>query len=258
MKPKILIIEDNKELLEVLADELEDTYETLLALNGHQALDILANKSVQLVISDVMMPIMDGFEVCKTIKSNYEYSHIPVILLTAKNTIQSKIEGLGLGADAYIDKPFDSDHLKAQIANLLANRKKLKDYFAHSPIAHLNTVAHTNSDATFLEKLNEAIQTNMDDQELDVDKLARLMNMGRTSLFRKIKSTTDLTPNELINLSRLKKAAELLANSDYRIYEVSDMVGYGSQTNFGRNFLKQFGMTPKDYQKSKQIDPSEP
>lgn len=254
MKTVILLVDDNKELLEVLADELSESYETLLAMNGEQALTILEKEAVHLVVSDVMMPVMDGFELCKAIKSNFEYSHIPVILLTARNTLQSRIEGLGQGADAYIEKPFDMEHVQAQIANLLTNRKTLKDYFVHSPIAHLRSIANTHSDESFLEKLNEAIQANLDDQELDVDTLARLMNVGRSSLFRKIKSATDLTPNELINITRLKKAAELLAEGIYRIYEVSDMVGYSSQTNFGRNFFKQFGMTPKDYQKNKQPD----
>lgn len=252
MKPTILLVEDNKELLEVLAGELSEAYEVLTAMNGQQALNIVRGKTVQLVVSDVMMPVMDGFALCKTIKSNFEFSHLPVVLLTARNTLQSKIEGLGLGADAYIEKPFDADHLQAQIASLLANRKKLKDYFAQSPLAHLKSMAHTRSDEAFLQKLSEAIQAHIDDPELDVDKMTKLMNMGRTSLFRKIKSLTDLTPNELINLTRLKKAAVLLTEGDYRIYEVADMVGYGSQTNFGRNFFRQFGMTPKDYQKREQ------
>jgi AraC-like DNA-binding protein len=172
-----------------------------------------------------------------------------VILLTAKNTLKSKIEGLELGADAYIEKPFDVEHLLAQICSLLTNSNKLKEYFAKSPEANLKSVAHSQHDETFLGKLNTAIQSNLEDTDLDVDKLAKFLNMSRTSLFRKIKSITNLTPNELINITRLKKAAELLANKEYKIYEVSDMVGYGSHTNFGRNFFKQFGMTPTEYQK---------
>jgi len=251
MKRKILLVEDNPEMLEVIADELNEHYQVKLARDGIQAIKVLKNESVDLVVTDVMMPFMDGFELCKTIKSDVEFSHVPVILLTAKNTLQSKIEALGLGADAYIEKPFDSELLLAQIANLLNNRKKLKQYFAHSPIAKLNSMAYTSSDEFFLEKLDTTIQKNIDDTDLDVDKLARLMNLSRTSLFRKIKSLTDLTPNELVNITRLKKAAELLASDDLLIYEVSVMVGYRSQTNFGRNFSKQFGMSPKDFQKSK-------
>jgi DNA-binding response OmpR family regulator len=254
MKPIILLVDDNKEMLEVLADELSEKYQIRTALNGQQALNLLSQDAIQLIVSDVMMPVMDGFELCKTVKSNFEYSHIPVILLTAKNTLQSRIEGLELGADAYIEKPFDTELLLVQIANLLANRNKIKEYFAHSPLVHLKSIAPTRPDESFLDQLNEAIQTNLEDQDLDVDKLARLMVMSRSSLFRKIKSITDLTPNELINLTRLKKAAELLAGGKYKIYEVSGMVGYNSHTNFGRNFFKQFGMTPTEYQKQMQSD----
>jgi two-component system, cell cycle response regulator len=249
MKPGILLVDDNEDILDVLADELGIKYHLLTALNGQQALQILGKETIDLIISDVMMPVMDGFELCKTIKSTFEYSHVPVILLTAKNTLRSRVEGLEQGADAYIEKPFDTEHLLAQIANLLANRNKLKEYFVRSPIAHLNSIAHTQTDESFLNKLNEVIQYNLDDQALDIDKLTRLLNMSRTNLFRKIRSLTNLTPNELINLTRLKKAAELLAKDDCKIYEVAAMTGFSSQTHFGRNFYKQFGMTPKAYQK---------
>lgn len=249
MKPTILLVEDNKELLEVIAEELRDNFEILKAENGREAINALENNTVHLVVSDVMMPVMDGFELCKLIKSDFDYSHIPVILLTARTNLQSKVEGLGLGADAYIDKPFEPEFLQAQIESLLANRRKIKDFFANSPTVHLQSVAHNNTDEVFLEKLDQAIHAHIEDHDLDVEKLARLMNLGRTSLFRKIKSLTDFTPNELINITRLKRAAELLSEDNYRIYEVADMVGYASQTNFGRNFLRQFGMTPKDFQK---------
>lgn len=249
MKPTILLVDDNSEILEVLAEDLGERYNVRTALNGRQALDLLSQDAVQLIVSDVMMPVMDGFELCRLIKSDFEHSHIPVILLTAKNSLQSKIEGLEMGADAYIEKPFDTDHLLAQIASLLGNRNKVKAYFAQSPLVHLKSIAPTRQDEAFLDKLNEAIHANLEDHDLDVDKLARLMNMSRTNLFRKVKSMSDLTPNELIKLTRLKKAAELLAEGNYKIYEVCDMVGYGTQTNFGRNFFSQFGMTPTDFQK---------
>jgi two-component system, cell cycle response regulator len=254
MKPTLLLVDDNKEILEVLTDELSEKYEVLTALNGQQALDLLLKENIRLVVSDVMMPVMDGFELCKIIKSHIEYSHVPVILLTARNTLQSRIEGLELGADAYIEKPFDTEHLHVQIANLLSNRNKLIEYFAQSPLAHIKTIAHTRPDESFLDKLNVVIRENIEEQDLDVDNLARLMNVSRSNLFRKIKSLTNLTPNELINITRLKKAAELLITGDYKIYEVSDMVGYRSQTNFGRTFHKQFGMTPTEYQKKMQAE----
>jgi DNA-binding response OmpR family regulator len=254
MKPVILLVEDNEDILEFVADELSEKYTVLKALNGQQALDILKEEAIQLVISDVMMEIMDGFELCRIVKTNFDFSHIPVILLTARNSLQSKIEGLELGADAYIEKPFSPEYLQVQIANLLANRSKIKEYFANSPLVHIKSIAYSKADELFLEKLHESINKNLGNTELDVDELARVMNMSRPTLYRKIKSISDLTPNELINLTRLKKAAELLAEGAYKIYEVADMVGYNSQTNFGRNFLKQFGMSPSDYLTMKQAE----
>ena len=253
MKPIILLVDDNEEILEFIENELNEKYTVIKALNGREALDILKLEVIQLVISDVMMPVMDGFELCKMIKTNFEYSHIPVILLTAKNTLQSKIEGLETGADAYIEKPFSPEYLQVQIANLLLNRAKIKEYFVSTPLVHIKSMAHTKTDEVFLEKINEAIYNNLEDTELDVEKLAKLINMSKPTLYRKIKSISDLTPNELINITRLKRAAELLLEGKYKIYEVADMTGYGSQTNFGRNFLKQFGMTPTDYLTMKQV-----
>src|SRR5215216_2841748 len=247
MKPVILLVEDNEDILEFVAEELSEKYTVLKATNGQQALDILKEEAIQLLISDVMMDVMDGFELCRIIKTNFDYSHVPVILLTAKNTLQSKIEGLELGADAYIEKPFSPEYLQVQIANLLANRNKIKEYFASSPLVHIKSMAYSKTDELFLEKINDSIFKNLEDAELDVEKLAKLMNMSKATLYRKIKSLSDLSPNELINITRLKKAAELLVEGNHKIYEVADMVGYASQTNFGRNFLKQFGMTPSDY-----------
>jgi two-component system, cell cycle response regulator len=254
MKPLLLLVDDNEEILEFLEHELNEKYTIIKAFNGQEALEILKENAVQLVISDVMMPVMDGFELCRIIKTNFDYSHIPVILLTAKNTLQSKIEGLELGADAYIEKPFSPEYLQVQIANLLTNRNKIKEYFASSPLVHIKSMAYSKADEQFLEKINESIFKNLEDTELDVEKLAKLMNMSKPTLYRKIKSLSDLSPNELINITRLKKAAELLVEGHYKIYEVADMVGYASQTNFGRNFLKQFGMTPSDYLSMKEAE----
>ncbi len=201
-----------------------------------------------------MMPGIDGFELCKMIKSNFEYSHIPVILLTAKNTIQSKVEGLELGADAYIEKPFSKEHLLAQIGSLITNRNLVREYFANSPLVHIKSMAHSKADERFLEILNDTIHENMNDVDLDVEKLARILNMSRITLYRKIKAISNFAPIELINITRLKKAAGLLANGDYKIYEVADTVGFNSQSNFTRNFHKQFSMTPTDYMHLKQTE----
>jgi two-component system, cell cycle response regulator len=254
MLPIILLVDDEEDILEFLERILKSKYSVLKAENGEEALDILATEAVQLVVSDVMMPVMDGFELCKKIKTNLEFSHIPVILLTAKNTIQSKVEGLELGADAYIEKPFSKEHLLAQMASLLSNRNMLREYFAKSPLVHIKSMAHTKADERFLGLLNETIDKNIEDVELDVEKLARILNLSRITLYRKIKAISDLTPIELINITRLKKAATLLAEGDHKIYEVADMVGFSSQSNFARNFHKQFNMTPTDYMHAKQLE----
>lgn len=247
MQPVILLVDDNDEIIEFVSSILQAEYTTLSAENGEEAITKLHNEMVDLVISDVMMPVMDGFELCKRIKTTFEISHIPVILLTAKNTLQSKIEGLEIGADAYIEKPFSPAYLKVQIANLLSNRHKVRQYFASTPLVHINTIAHTREDEAFLEKIYNCILAEIENTELDVEHLCKYMNMSRISLYRKIKAISDLTPHELINITRLKKAAELLSTQQYKIYEVAMMTGYKSQTHFGKNFIKQFGVSPSQY-----------
>ena len=250
-KTAILVVDDHDQILEFIQGDLSDEYTVFTARNGEEALDLINKESVQLVISDVMMPVMDGFELCKRIKSNFESSHIAVILLTAKNTLQSKIEGLELGADAYIDKPFSPRHLRVQIANLLMNKNKMKQYFVQSPMAVMKSLAYSKADEKFLDDLQTVISNHMSEIDLDVEHLAGHMNMSRPTLYRKIKDISDLTPNELINIARLKKAADLFAEGNHRINEIAEMVGYASSLHFSRNFQKQFGMSPSEYQKQK-------
>ncbi|MEA5141077.1 response regulator transcription factor [Arcicella rigui] len=254
MQAVILLVDDNDEILEFLERMLRSKYTILKAEDGAEALKILEKEAVQLIISDVMMPVMDGFELCKRIKSNFEFSHIPIILLTAKNAIQAKVEGLELGADAYIEKPFSKEYLQAQIASLLNNRNIIREYFANSPLVHIKSMAHSKADEQFLETLQDTIIKNIGDTHLDVERLAEIMNMSRITLYRKIKAISVLTPIELINITRLKKAAELLAQGNHRIFEVSYMVGFSSQSNFARNFQKQFNITPTEYMNSKQLE----
>lgn len=246
-KPLILLVDDNEEILSFIADDLEDKYKVVTARDGAAAQAILQEQPVQLVISDVMMPVMDGFELCRVIKSDFESSHIPVILLTARNTLQSKIEGLELGADAYIEKPFSPEFLQAQIASLLSNRHKIKSYYASTPLVHLRSMAYTSADEQFLEKLQDLIHQHLTNIDLDVEQLADLMNMSRPTFYRKIKAISDLTPHELINITRLKKAASLLSTGSYKINEVAELCGFASLTNFGKNFQKQFGILPSRY-----------
>ena len=154
------------------------------------------------------MPVMYGFTLLKKIKTNLEFSHIPIILLTAKNTLQSRMEGLELGADAYIDKPFSMDLLLTQVTNLLNNRSNMRAYYFNSPIANIKSMAYTKADEKFLKKLNDIIDSHINDVNLDVDMIADLMNLSRPTLYRKINGLSNVTPNELIKISRLKKADE--------------------------------------------------
>ncbi|MDB5151845.1 MAG: signal transduction histidine kinase [Mucilaginibacter sp.] len=246
-KPAILIVEDNKEILNYIQKELTAQYRGLKAYNGQDALEILQTENIQLVISDIMMPVMDGIQLCKRMKTDIQYSHVPIILLTAKNSLNSKIEGLEVGADAYIEKPFAFEHLVAQMNNLMSNRNMMKEYFARSPLTHIKGIAVSKADKDFLERLNKVIYDNITDMDLDVDQLSGMMNMSRPTLYRKIKGISDLSPNELINLTRLKKGAELLAEGDYKINEVANMIGYSLPTNFSRDFQRQFGVSPSNY-----------
>lgn len=246
-RPQLLLVDDNQEILDFIADDLEEKYHIITARDGVAALRILRDSAIQLIISDVMMPEMDGFELCRLIKSDVEYSHIPVILLTARNTLQSKIEGLELGADAYIEKPFSPAHLEAQIASLLSNRQKVRDHFTSTPAVHIRSMAISRADEAFLDKLHEIILQHLTDINLDVEVLADKMNMSRPTLYRKIKVISDLTPHELINLTRLKKAAMLLESGYYKVNEAAEMTGFASLNNFSRNFQKQFGVLPSEY-----------
>ena len=250
MKPVVLLVDDHDEILEYISRFLGEKYSVLTALDGEQALEIMRRETVHLIISDVMMPVMDGFELCRRLKQNLETSHTPVILLTAKNTLQSRIEGLELGADAYMEKPFSPEHLLVQIGSLLMNRNKVKEYFASSPFAHIHSMAYSKADAQFLERIQEVILSHVSDTDLDVEHLAKYVNMSRPTLYRKLKEISDLTPNEMINVTRLKKAAVLLKEGNHSIAEIAEVTGYASATVFGRNFQKQFGVIPSEFPKA--------
>ena len=246
-KPMILVVEDNPDMLAFIRKQLTTEYSVLTAMNGIEALAVLDNHYVNLVVSDVMMPQMDGFELCKTIKSDLSYSHIPVVLLTAKTNIQSKIEGLELGADAYIEKPFSVEYLLANISSLIHNREKLRQTFAKSPFVAANTMALTKADEEFIWKLNDIIQANLHNPEFSMEDMADALKMSRSSFYRKIKGVLDLSPNEYLRLERLKQAAQLLKEGKSRVNEICYTVGFNSPSYFSKCFLKQVGVLPKDF-----------
>lgn len=243
----ILVVEDNKDMLSFIARQLAPLYRVLTAENGIEALKILENEYVSLVISDVMMPEMDGLELCRHLKSTLDYSHIPVILLTAKTGMDSQIEGLEQGADAYIEKPFSVAYLRVNVANLLTNRERLRCRFIESPFVKADTMALTKADELFIQKLNEYIYQHIDKTDLVIEDMADAMNMGRSNFYRKLKGVLDMSPNEYLRVVRLKKAAQLLKEREYGVVEISYMVGFNSPSYFSNCFKKQFGVLPKDF-----------
>ena len=251
-RPTVLVAEDNPDMLAFVVRQLSKDYTVLTATNGAEALRVLDGNYVNLMISDVVMPVMDGFELCKTIKSDLNYSHIPIILLTAKTNIQSKIEGMELGADAYIEKPFSVEYLQACASNLIQNREKLRQAFAESPFIAANTMALTKADEEFIKKLNEVIRVNYANPEFSMDDMADNLNMSRSNFYRKIKGVLDLSPNEFLRLERLKKAAQLLKEGENRVNEICYMVGFNSPSYFAKCFQKQFGVLPKDFTNAKE------
>ncbi|WP_286898210.1 MULTISPECIES: response regulator transcription factor [Sphingobacterium] len=247
-KSNLLLVDDHTELLEFIADDLNEDYQITTSSNGREALDLLASEYFDLIVSDVMMPEMDGFELCQKIKEDIAYAHIPVILLTAKNSIESKIQGLEFGADAYIEKPFSPAFLRAQIASLLKNRVKVKEFFIKNPMSQIQHIGQNQSEQEFLLKIEEIIMQHLDDPQFNVDRMADILCMSRPTLYRKINVVSSLSPNELINLTRLRKAAELLIQKQHKVYEISNLLGYSSATHFSRNFQKQFGQSPTEFQ----------
>lgn len=243
----LLITEDNTELLNLIAGYFSKYYQVYTASNGKEALIILEKETIDLVISDIMMPEMDGYELCEAIKGDTRYCHIPVILLTAKTTINDKIKGLEYGSDAYVEKPFSLEHLRTQVWNLLQSRKKLREVFATSPLSPTADIAISPRDKEFIEKLNSEIDKHIQEVNFSIDVLAEIMCMSRSNFYRKIKSVSGMSPNDYLKMVRLKKAAELLLKQEYRINEIYEQVGFNTSSYFAKCFREQFGMAPKEF-----------
>ena len=238
-KDKILIIEDNEELLQLLLSLLSPLYRVTLATNGKEGLEKALEESPDLIISDVMMPIMNGIEMCKKIKNDLNLCHIPVILLTALTSEKDKLNGLKCGADAYIEKPFTSRILLGQIANLLYTRKLLRKKYEENP-ANMFTpqrestpLGFSKLDTLFLKKIEQIIYAHLSDDAFDVNALAKELLVSRSSLYNKLKALGNITPNELILNIRLEHAAQLLQTEpDLQITEVAYRTGFNSLRHF--------------------------
>lgn len=243
----MLVVEDNEELCNFIAGSFRDTYRVSTAHDGEEAMKLLRAHEFSLIVSDWMMPRKDGVELCREVRADKNLSHIPFVLLTAKTDKISKVEGFNCGADAYVEKPFSLQVLQAQISNMLKVRQMLRDKYSQKPLEPISTVALTPVDNNFLTELTEFIEANFSNPDLDVDVLATKMDMSRSTLYAKIRSLVDLTPNDLIRVTRLKNAAQLLSSGKYRVNEVCFMVGFNGSSYFSKCFQKQFGMSPSEF-----------
>lgn len=246
---RILLVEDNDDMRSYLQRSLSENYYIFMASDGKEGWGIIQNIKPDLVISDIMMPNMNGDELCSKIKSNINTSHIPVILLTALNDKDNIIRGLKTGADEYITKPFDISILKAKIMTLLANREVLKDRFAKLEIKSTDEqIDYTSElDREFMTKVKEIIEKNLQDSNFNVDILCSSLNMSRSSFYNKIKALTDQAPADFIRLIRLSRAAELLKSKKFNITEVADMTGFSDAKYFREVFKKHYKMNPSKY-----------
>ncbi len=246
-KPALLVVDDNEEMVKFISSSFESNYDVVTASDGKEALKRMSERSVSLIICDWMMPVMDGVEFLKAVRKDENYSHIPFVMLTAKTDNVSKIETMRFGADAYVEKPFSIGFLEARIENLLEMRSMLRRKFSGSPLEPITTLASTPVDNELLSKLQALIEENFSNPALNVDFIADHLGISRSGLYSKIRTLANVTPNELIQITRLKKAAELLAEGKYRVNEICYMVGFNSSSYFSRCFQKQFGEKPGEF-----------
>ena len=250
-KDRILIVEDNNELLNFLRSIFLQEYEVTCASNGKIALEFLSQNPYDIIVSDVMMPEIDGIELCKRVKRNLATSHIPVVLLTAKVEDRDYIEGFENGADLYVPKPFSSDVLKAQVKGILKIRKQLRKNFSSDPKAKtIELVPNSPLDSEFLKKFEKIVMQNLSDPEFSVDVLAKELGVSRTGLFTKLKAVADMTPNALIRRIRINEAARLIREEGCLVNEACFNVGFVSRSHFARYFQEQFGVNPAEYKSS--------
>ncbi|MDF2190367.1 hybrid sensor histidine kinase/response regulator transcription factor [Paraflavitalea sp. CAU 1676] len=259
LKPfTLLIAEDNEQLRQLIKDTFIAEYNILEYPDGAAAWHAATEQIPDLIISDVMMPEMDGFTLCEKLKTDERTSHIPVILLTAKSTQSDQVSGLETGADLYLTKPFSTKVLQLNVRNLLAAREKMRQKFSSqlstppasdgiATVAAVKDVLPNTIDQEFLQKIIGLVEEHMDDPEFGVEMLTRKVAMSAPVLYKKIKAVTDMSVNEFVKSIRLRKAAELLAQKQLTVYEVAFAVGYNDRKYFSREFKKQYGKTPSEY-----------
>lgn len=255
--PIVLVVEDNADIREYIRSSFSDIYEVITAKDGKEGWELAQARIPNVIISDIMMPVMDGIELCKRVKDDMRTSHIPVILLTAKDSLQDKEEGYASGADSYLTKPFSAKLLHSRINNLLDARKKIASLLAsHTPPKQESAINSLNKlDNEFLEKITRIIEEHLDMEKMDIAFIADKMCMSHSTLYRKIKGLTDMSANEFIRRVKIRNGVKLLLLSEYTISEIAYMTGFSSVAYFRQCFKDEYGVAPSDYIKQNQYPP---
>jgi DNA-binding response OmpR family regulator/anti-sigma regulatory factor (Ser/Thr protein kinase) len=247
---KVLLIEDDEDIRAFLNEYLEKKYIVYQAPNGKAGMHLALEKHPDIIISDIMMPEMNGVDFCRELKSNLRISHIPIILLTAKTSLTDQKEGAEIGADAYITKPFSPELLVLRIDSLLTGRESLKRFYRN--LFNMNSpkkLDATGPDEKLLENIYQHLKHNLDKADFNVNELCEAMNMSRSLFYKKVKMLTGVSPVEYIRSIRLQEAAQLLKTEKYKVYEVMYLVGFNDQKYFRQSFTKEFGYSPSEYMK---------
>ena len=246
-KATVLIVDDNADIREYLRSHLSVSFQIKEAINGKEAFELAKEVVPDLIVADISMPVMDGIQLCQKIKTHIITSHIPVIMLTARSSVNYQVDGYQGGADAYITKPFNISLLEVRIKNLILSRSKLQEKFAQGITFHLDQTKLLSLDEEFLQQVREIINRHFESSEFSVDQLAGEVNMSRTQLYRKLKMLTGKSAKKLITDYRLRKARDLLTAQRYTVSEVSFMVGYNDVKSFREQFKKTFNKNPSDF-----------
>lgn len=245
--PIVLIVEDNADVRTYIREYLEENYQIEEAVDGEQGYEKSVNTIPDLIISDVMMPKLDGYELCHKLKTDERTNHIPVILLTARAGGESKFEGLETGADDYIIKPFDARELQVRVKNLIEQRRKLRERFAREITVQPKDITITSMDEQFLQKAMDVVEQNLSDPEFSTERFAQRVAMSRMQLHRKLRALTDHSAHEFVRTYRLKRAAQLLRHQASTVTEICYDVGFNSLSHFSKAFREQFEQSPSEF-----------
>ncbi len=247
-RKKVLVVDDDADVIHYMKELLIPYYEVLSRFDADSAYTLMKEEAVDVLISDVVMPGKTGYELCRQIKENIQISHIPVILLTSKATVEDQVEGLGCGADAYVTKPFEPQYLLALIQSQLRNREKIRSLLGHSTeVENLEEDVLSPQDNAFMSELYQLMENELSNTELDVARMTEMLHISRTKFYYKVKGLTGENPSVFFKRYKLNRAAQLLGERKYNVSEIADMTGFSTLSHFSTSFKKQFGVSPSEY-----------